>query len=220
MATVTSAVGLGLGLADLDPGDPRRVELGMFAQLAGSLGAIGAACVWRSRAGLAGRTGVGRALSFYLLFLLAWVPLTLGVTSLWTALDWPRQPQPHLAYFAQWSDPLWLGIVVLLVCGVGPVVEEVVFRGHLQTGLTTLVGRDRAALISAVLFGLSHVGSGWVLLVPITVLGLFFSWLRVKSGGLRAPIVANPANGLAGQIILREDYPVSCDVDVCCSASC
>jgi len=32
---------------------------------------------------------------------------------------------------------------------------------------------------------------------------------------LRAPIVVNAANGLAGQLILREDYPVSCAVDVC-----
>lgn len=32
---------------------------------------------------------------------------------------------------------------------------------------------------------------------------------------LRAPVVANPRNGLAGQIILTEEYPVSCALSAC-----
>ena len=37
---------------------------------------------------------------------------------------------------------------------------------------------------------------------------------------LRAPVVVNPRNGLAGQIIVRDEYPVNCALDACFSASC
>jgi membrane protease YdiL (CAAX protease family) len=194
--TMLVASGLALfAVGAVDAEDPAiRVERGMVAQLLGSLAALGVACWWRSRAPLRGRGRAVAALGAYLAFLPVWMLCALLVSALWRALGWPVAPQPHLEYFADEHGVLAWSVVVTTVCLVGPVVEEVIFRGHLQTGLETLLGPRRALWLAALSFGLIHVPNGPVLFVPITALGLLFGWLRQRSGGLLAPIVAHAAH--------------------------
>lgn len=191
---VTSSVALMLLGPEGDAGSAAVTAKGMIAQLIGSLVTILAAFAWRSRASWRGDGRVVRPLLLYGAFLLIWIPAAIGVTALWRALDLPLEPQPHLAYFAEDRATWEVAAVTLTVCVVGPVAEEVIYRGHLQTGLATFVGPRAAILWSAFLFALTHVTSGWVLFVPIGLLGLLFGWLRQRSGGLLAPILAHVAH--------------------------
>lgn len=90
-------------------------------------------------------------------------------------------------------------------------VEEVLFRGLLQTRGTQLMGTSGGIVFSCALFVLWHgvithhaLGltnldasplSGWLLWglasIPLAGAGLILSWLRLKTGGLLAPIVAH-----------------------------
>ncbi len=88
------------------------------------------------------------------------------------------------------------------------IVEEVAFRGTLLGLLTVLVPRAWAIAACALLFGLWHldgiltstpgsanhvalVGLGTV--AATTAAGAVFSWLRLRSGSLLAPILAHLA---------------------------
>jgi membrane protease YdiL (CAAX protease family) len=93
--------------------------------------------------------------------------------------------------------------LVLLQVTVGPVLEEVVFRGYLFTlltwslhGLADDKGRNRLVVMAAaVAFALVHMsqpGVGWLQLVCITSTGTLYGWLRRRSGSV-APAAASHA---------------------------
>lgn len=110
--------------------------------------------------------------------------------------------------------------------------EEILFRSVLLGILLTLAATQRAVLIQALLFGLWHVvttlgdlsgndvtGSlttwGRVGAVVATVVatgaaGVFFGWLRVRSGSVVAPWIAhvsfNAATFLAGVVVVRNEW--------------
>lgn len=87
---------------------------------------------------------------------------------------------------------------VLLAWGAGvvPVAEEVYFRGRLIDGLTERAGRGPALAIMALAFAAAH---GIPEFVPAYVtFALMLAWLRERTGGLVAPIVAHSLNNLVG----------------------
>ncbi len=65
---------------------------------------------------------------------------------------------------------------------VAPVVEEIFFRGFIFAGLRQVWGWQKAALVSAALFGLLHVTP--TAMLPIFILGYIFAWLYQKSGSI------------------------------------
>jgi membrane protease YdiL (CAAX protease family) len=112
-----------------------------------------------------------------------------------------------------------LGVSILLLTAIP---EEFAFRGVLLGSALRLWGPWRASLITSALFGLWHIAptlhtmrdnhvvagaaasvAGQVLVVlgsvAVTfVAGLLFSWLRLRSRSLVAPVMAHVAtNGLA-----------------------
>ena len=93
--------------------------------------------------------------------------------------------------------------LVLLQVTLGPVLEEVVFRGYLFTLLTWSFrrladdgGRSRLVVVAAaVAFALVHVsqpGVSWLQLACITSTGTLYGWLRSRSGSV-APAAASHA---------------------------
>ncbi|MGA0058800.1 MAG: CPBP family intramembrane glutamic endopeptidase [Planctomycetota bacterium] len=171
-----------------------QVELGMLAQLGGSLLAIALACSWPVRLPWSGDRAIVRPLVRYALAFPLWLLIAAGTSLLWRALGWPLADQPHLSYFTDAEPGLaWAGVVAS-VCVVGPILEEVIFRGFLLEGLAARYGVRAALVVSAILFGLVHLGAGTVLLVPISALGAFFAWLRLAHGGLLAPLLAPVAH--------------------------
>ena len=85
-----------------------------------------------------------------------------------------------------------------------PVVEEIVARGFLYTGLRSKLPKIVAALITSALFAAAHLqwGSGapllWVAALDTFTLSLVLVYLREKTGGLAASMgVHMLKNGLA-----------------------
>lgn len=127
--------------------------------------------------GLAGAAGM----------LAAWITTLLG------------QPVPQVSHETlvvlreAFSVELLLTIVLSAVV-MAPLLEELLFRGVLQTSLMRLLKGQRwiAILISAAVFSAIH---GWVVptqaLVPLLVLGIAWGYLYERTGSLLAPILAH-----------------------------
>ncbi|MGA8163619.1 MAG: type II CAAX endopeptidase family protein [Waddliaceae bacterium] len=99
------------------------------------------------------------------------------VQALMITLDYP-------ALFAAMA----IGIVFIV-----PLVEEILFRGYLQTWLVLKLGRSRAIAASSIIFVLFHtsysLGLGNVqFLVPLLVLSVFLGFIYERQESLWAPI--------------------------------
>lgn len=78
--------------------------------------------------------------------------------------------------------PYLLIIISGMVSFIGPVVEEVFFRGFFYSALKKNLNAIKAILISAVIFSLLH--TNLMAFAPIVVLGMFLAYLREKTGSL------------------------------------
>ncbi len=89
---------------------------------------------------------------------------------------------------------------MLLVAGVlAPVAEEVYFRGRLLDAARERVGLGWAIALNALAFAAIH---GILLAVPAYfVYGAALAWLRQRSGGLVAPVLAHAVNNVAAVAI-------------------
>ncbi|MGN6109095.1 MAG: lysostaphin resistance A-like protein [Kofleriaceae bacterium] len=116
----------------------------------------------------------------YALILLASAPIVALVAGYVSGLSglFGLHPQSELAEFEGRS---WLW-ALLLVAIAPPLIEELAFRGILYSGLQRTFGITETFLISSFTFALLHLA------VPSLVthlpLGLYFCWLRHRSGSL------------------------------------
>ena len=84
---------------------------------------------------------------------------------------------------------------IILLSALAGMGEEVLFRGVIEGGLTSIVGRWPAMMIAALLFGLCHA------LTPLyfflaTMMGLYLSLVWMASGQLISPIITHAAYDL------------------------
>jgi membrane protease YdiL (CAAX protease family) len=117
-----------------------------------------------------------------------------------TALGAEFASQSHLDWF---RDPQGMPLLVnaFVVALFVPIAEEVLFRGWIQRGFEHAFGRWPALWFTAFAFALVH--HPWQVMPPLLLLGLFFGWLRLVTGGLAAPIVAHVLqNGVTLAIVL------------------
>ncbi|GAB4143848.1 MAG: hypothetical protein Fur0037_11590 [Planctomycetota bacterium] len=169
--------------------DSREVAFGSFA--AGCLCVIALALVgprtqpfrpaqWRSVA----RT--------YPPFLLVWVGFLLLYLRFMHGIGHPVDPQQGLVYVAErrFDRPgFWL--VLATVTAIGPLAEEILFRGHLHSLLRDSLGGALAIVLGAAAFGLVHPPGTRL---PIGLLGLLFGWLRERHGSLLPSVIAHAAH--------------------------
>lgn len=87
-----------------------------------------------------------------------------------------------------------LAITVLCTCVQPAIVEEIAFRGIIQTRLVRVVTRTEALLITAFAFGIIHMS--WVSLPYLAAFGLFLGWLRQRSGSLVPSMVVHGVHNL------------------------
>ncbi len=93
-------------------------------------------------------------------------------------------------------DPAAFLIVLGLLAGLAPLVEELVFRGLLYGWLESRWGSGLAVVVSSLAFAAAHVEPAHVLLV--LPLGILFGLLRWRTRSLWPSLVAHVANnGLA-----------------------
>lgn len=181
---------LGLGAVPEGPLDsPQWIELQMILQGLNCLLVV----TWMLGARRSLRFGspqVTRTLGTFVLFMVIWIPVAMKVYP-WVLerLSEPLQQQAQLIYFSDVDfvrPGLWYCLVVAVL--LGPLAEELVFRGYLYGAAKQALGAGKALLLTSALFGLIH---GVQYAVPIALLGLLFGWLRERSGGLAAPILAH-----------------------------
>jgi membrane protease YdiL (CAAX protease family) len=88
----------------------------------------------------------------------------------------------------------WLPLLSqgLLVGVIGPVGEEIMFRGILQQSLAERIGQPMSVILTSLLFALFHVDV--VMFAPLLVLGLILGILRAVFRNLWAPILFHVVN--------------------------
>ncbi|MBQ5316862.1 MAG: CPBP family intramembrane metalloprotease [Oscillospiraceae bacterium] len=98
------------------------------------------------------------------------------------------------------DDPLWINILVYLyVCIIGPIMEELIFRGVLLEALRKY-GNGFGIIMSAVMFGLMH--QRFVQCIPAILLGIIFAGMAVKSGSLIPSIFAHIVNNTMSAVLM------------------
>lgn len=99
----------------------------------------------------------------------------------------PMEPIHELLF--QEQRPLVLGLTVLLACVVGPVAEELFFRGIVYPAIRQRTSHVVAMLVSASLFSLIHTNVLGFL--PIMVLGCLLAHLYERTGSLASPLAVH-----------------------------
>jgi len=117
---------------------------------------------------------------FILLFIIVEVARSLGLKP-------PVEPIQELIF--QEHRPAVLGLIVVLACVVGPVAEELFFRGVLYAALRQRTSRLAAVVISGAAFSLIHTNP--VGFLPITVLGCLLADLYERTGSLASPLAVH-----------------------------
>jgi len=123
------------------------------------------------------------------------IVLTAAALLSWQRLFDGRLPQAYVDAAA--GRPLWL----LVAAGAGfsllnAAVEEVIFRGVLQTALERVTGPIVAIVVQAVAFGVLHivgVPTGVIGAVMAGGWGMLLGLMRWRTRGLLAPYVAHVA---------------------------
>ncbi|MEY8686368.1 lysostaphin resistance A-like protein [Bacteroides sp. AN502(2024)] len=105
--------------------------------------------------------------------------LTCGfvVSSLMSLLDWIPNIMKQSFDILQSG---WGGILAIAV--VGPVLEELLFRGAITRALLQQYNPTRAILISALLFGVFHINPAQIL--PAFLIGILLAWTYYRTDSL------------------------------------
>lgn len=135
--------------------------------------------------GLHGRA-LGRQLLTGLHGYAIWLPLFLATVGLvmlasrWAA--WETKPQAVVVMLLQESRPRLLLWLMGMIAVIGPVAEEIIFRGVVYAALRRRWGVRWGLLGSAALFAGLHADP--IAFGPIFVLGLLLAWLYEQTGAL------------------------------------
>jgi len=99
----------------------------------------------------------------------------------------PQEPLHELLFLE--PRGFIVGLTVALACVVGPVAEEVLFRGVLFAGLRTFTSRLTAMLISSAVFAVAH--TNLIGFLPILLLGCLLATLYERTGSLLSPMAVH-----------------------------
>lgn len=131
------------------------------------------------------RTGLrGYLAAFPWLFALLWLMVLLARRFGWQL---PVEPIQELMFEEQ--RPWIVGLTVVLACVIGPLAEELLFRGVLYAALRQRVSRVMAMIASGTCFSLLHTNA--VGFVPIMLLGCLLAHLYERTGSLLGPLAVH-----------------------------
>lgn len=182
--------------------------LDVFAILAVLSFAVGKGrSVWKTCFGTASqaRRAIGTALRSYV-FVFPWIFLLLYViVHLAHRLGYQPPMEPIQELVFQEKRGSVLALTALLACGIGPVAEELFFRGVLHTALRRRLPRVLAIAASAALFAFVHTNV--VGFVPIWALGMLLAYTYERTGSLAGPMAIHVAHNtllMAFGFLMRE----------------
>ncbi|MBI2870385.1 MAG: CPBP family intramembrane metalloprotease [Candidatus Omnitrophica bacterium] len=120
------------------------------------------------------------------------VSIVMGVAKL---IQYEPPTHPLVTVFVAEESPITHAFSLILGLGVGPVVEELFFRGFCYAALKASYGVGRAIVVSSLLFSVLHWNPFSAL--PIFCLGVALAYLYEKTGTLTASIAMHAIhNGL------------------------
>ncbi|WP_181902289.1 CPBP family intramembrane glutamic endopeptidase [Thalassotalea euphylliae] len=100
------------------------------------------------------------------------------------------EEEPFMQLLKNSSLPVWF--VVLNTCILAPITEELVFRGWLfKRFALTRLGQTGAIAITSLLFAAIHIQYSMAGIVFVFLLGLYFTWIRVKYQSTTLAILAH-----------------------------
>lgn len=97
------------------------------------------------------------------------------------------------------ADTAWRLALAVVVVTLGPITEELLFRGLLLSALLRRMRPFAAVLVSALVFAAAHLPDLhwlWYGVPNLALLGIAFAWLRLRSGSLWPAIIAHACNNL------------------------
>jgi len=96
----------------------------------------------------------------------------------------------------------WLGILSIAV--LGPILEELLFRGAITSALLKKYNPTKAIILSALVFGIFHINPAQI--ITATLIGLLLGWIYYKTASLIPCILIHILNNsLSVYLSLR--YP-------------
>ncbi len=155
--------------------------------------ALLALLLWTTVMARANELRVSALRSLWLLPLMLAVVFTLGVLSGYVA-----------------ADLKWPGLTLLLLWGLSNllitcVLEEAFFRGIIQRQLVARWGMWIGVLVASLIFGIAHLGGGWLFVMLATVAGVFYGLAYARSGRLWLAVLFHFAVNLTNFIAFT--YP-------------
>ena len=91
------------------------------------------------------------------------------------------------------GSPLERMFTMILVVGLAPISEELVFRGTLLPWMIDKIGEWKGILMTGVLFGLMHFET-WSAVPPLILFGIVLGWWARHTGWVVFPILAHFCN--------------------------
>ncbi len=115
-------------------------------------------------------------------------------------LNYAPPPQPVYELLFKEERPLILVSVSFLIALLGPIIEEVFFRGFLYGALKKSLGVVSAIIISGFLFSFLHINL--LGFIPIMALGAFLAYMRERTGSLIPSITVHIVHNSAITMIM------------------
>ena len=197
---LTAALALAAGARGAQPEGEPDVLLALLASqlVLGCTAGLAAVLAARRPNGLASlglvaRPPRGTAGVLLSVYLPAGLLVLLGLFALWArvcrAEGWEeRQEVMRLILELQGGELALAACVAVLV---GPLIEELLFRGFLQSFMSQVVGERAALVCSSLLFASMHGVAG---LPALFALSLWFGWLQLRTRSLWVPVLAHALN--------------------------
>ncbi|RKY37693.1 MAG: hypothetical protein DRP73_01350 [Candidatus Omnitrophota bacterium] len=127
-----------------------------------------------------------RAVFYYLGFLPVLFLLIYAGIFIAHRIQKPSPPQPLFYFLLFENDRLILTLVIIFVVIIGPIAEELFFRGLFYNALKKSIGVSQAMLVSSILFAVLHMNIFGFL--PIFGLALLFVFMYERTASLKVPI--------------------------------
>ena len=105
-----------------------------------------------------------------------------------------------LAEYDRWG--LALPLLPAVLFGISGALEEILFRGIVQSSCEAHFRPVPAIVYAAVIFAVPHAAFGWVAVLELFVVGLALSWYRSAAGSLALPIAIHATHNLLYGLML------------------
>ena len=122
----------------------------------------------------------------------------IGAALAGSLLHMPQTSNPMMELM---KDPASVVLVAIFGVSVGPLCEELAFRGFLQPLLVRSFGAIPGILAAAVPFGLLHFmqyGNSWRHVLVIALSGAAFGWMRHATGSTKASTIMHASYNMLG----------------------